>query len=335
MRQFYTKAGLLFLLVLLPLPARSVDVVPFDTFNQSPLAQIHGLPSIGSSTILPPGRWEGSLSVDAANSFVVRSDTGETLTLDGETYRFSLRARYGIARRFEAGIEIPYVVYGGGFLDGFIQDFHHFFGLPNGGREQAPQNRLLYRYRTAGTDGIDIQDSTSGLGDIRLTGGMQLFRQDGAEPLSVALRGSLKLPTGSSRRLLGSGGVDFTLWLSASETLKMPIFGDLTGFGAIGGMFMGDGDVLKEKQRDLAGTATLGFGWSPLSWLGLKVQANAHTSLYQGSRLSPVNGGSVQLVSGGTLAIGCGTVLDIGVSEDVIVETSPDVVFTLTLRKIF
>ncbi|HET6418882.1 MAG TPA: DUF3187 family protein [Geobacteraceae bacterium] len=322
-------------MVFLPRPADCVEITPFYTYNQSPLIQIHGLPAIDNAALVPVGRLGTLLSVDAANNFSVDSNASESVTLDGETYRFTLAGRYGIANGFEVGVDIPYVVHSGGFMDGFIQDYHHFFGFPNGGRESVPNGRLLYQYSSSYNDGVSLSDSTSGLGDIRLTGAMQLYRQDGETPRAVALRASLKLPTGNSHRLLGSGSTDFSLWLDASEDYKLPCLGHLTGFGAIGGMVMGDGDVLERQQRTAAGFASLGFGWSPIDWFALKLQANAHTPIYQDSSLREVNESSIQLVSGGTFAFTKNTSLDLGISEDVIVETSPDVVFTLTLRTMF
>lgn len=313
--------------------ARAVEIVPFYTFDQSPLVQVHGLPPIDNARLVSVGRVEGIVSADVASNFAIDSNNTERITLDGETYRFVLAARYGIAKGFECGIDIPYVVHSGGFLDGFIEGFHSFFGFPGGGRENAPRNRLLYEYAVNGSDRVNRSDSVSGLGDIRISGAMQLYGKE--DEAAVALRASLKLPTGDSGRLLGSGSTDFALWLTASEDCKLPALGHLTGFGAIGGMVMSAGDILKGQQRDLAGFGSLGIGWSPLSWLALKVQANGHTSLYQNSSLREINRSSLQLVSGGTLGVGKNTMLDIGVSEDVIVETSPDVVFTLTMRTLF
>jgi hypothetical protein len=106
-------------------------------------------------------------------------------------------------------------------------------------------------------------------------------------------------------------------------------------YGAAGGMALTDGDVLKDQQRNLAAFGSLGLGWSPLQWLALKVQADAHTSFYTGSNLKQVNSGSVQLVSGGTIGFSENTFLDLGVSEDVLVDTAPDVVFHLALRSRF
>ncbi len=335
LRIFIPFFVLFLFLTFFPRSAECVEITPFYTYNQSPLIQIHGLPAIDNASLVPIGRLGMLLSVDAANNFTIDSNTRENITLDGETYRFTLAARYGIARGFEVGLDIPYVAHSGGFMDGFIEDFHHFFGFPNGGRESAPRDRLLYHYASTYNDGINLSDSTSGVGDIRLTGAMQLYRKGDDAPRAVALRASLKLPTGNSHRLLGSGGTDFALWLDASEDYRLPALGHLTGFGAVGGMVMSEGDVLKRQQRTAAGFASLGFGWSPINWFALKVQANAHTPIYQNSSLREVNESSVQLVSGGTFAFTQNTSLDLGISEDVLVDTSPDVVFTLTLRTMF
>jgi hypothetical protein len=320
-------------LLLFPDMVRALEIVPFYTFNQSPLVQIHGLPPIDNSRLVPVDRVTGLVSADIASNFAIDSNGTERITLDGETYRFVLAARYGFAKGFECGIDIPYVVHNGGFLDGFIEGFHSFFGFPNGDRENAPRNRLLYAYGVNGNDRLNRTDSVSGLGDIRISSAMQLYNND--DGAAVALRAGLKLPTGNSSRLLGSGSTDFALWLTAGEDFKLPALGHLTGFGAIGGMVMSSGDILKGQQRDLAGFGSLGIGWSPLEWLAFKVQANGHTSLYRNSSLREIDGSSVQLVSGGSLGLGKDTMLDIGVSEDVIVQTSPDVVFTLTLRTLF
>jgi hypothetical protein len=254
--------------------------------------------------------------------------------LDGETYRFNLAARYGIAPGFQVGIDIPYLANSGGFLDGFIEGFHDTFGLSQGLRKSYPRNRLLYQYTRNGSTKVLVNDGSSGIGDIRLSGAWQLYH-DGAEaPRSVALHTSIKLPTGNSNRLFGSGSTDFALWITASDDYHLPL-GHLTLYGSAGGMALTNGSVLKDQQRNLAAFGSLGLGWSPLQWLALKVQADAHTSFYTGSSLKEVNSGSVQLVSGGTIGFSENTFLDIGISEDVVLDTAPDVVFHFALRNRF
>ncbi len=333
----FTVFLLLALAVMVPGTSAAVaamDIFPFQSSNQSPLIRVYGLPAIDSATVVSRGRFEGTLTADVTNNFAPGISQTEAVMLDGETYCFNLAARYGIAPGFQIGIDIPYLANGGGFLDGFIEGFHDTFGLPQGMRDSYPRNRLLYQYTRNGVTRVLVNDSSSGIGDIRLSGAWQLYHDGTEAPLAVALHGSIKLPTGNSNRLFGSGSTDFALWLTASDDFRLPL-GHLTLYGAAGGMTMTDGDVLEDQQRNLVGFGSLGIGWSPLGWLALKVQADAHTSFYTGSSLEQVNSGSVQIISGGTIGFTDDTFLDIGVAEDVLVDTAPDVVFHFALRSRF
>jgi hypothetical protein len=295
---------------------------------------IYGLPPLGDASLLPARKSDVRLIVDLANNYAKDSNPREDILLDGESTRISLDARYGITRGFELGLTVPYIILGGGFLDGFIEGYHSFFGFPQGGRDQAPRNRLLYTYQRDGQQRLQIDSSSAGLGDISLTGGWQLYRGENKPQRAVALRASLKLPTGDSDQLHGSGSTDFSLWVTASNDWKLGV-GHFTLFGAAGIMAMTDGKVLQDQQRNLVGFGGLGAGWSPLRWVAFKIQTNAHTSFYGDSELREVNADSAQLTVGGTLAFSDRTTLDIGVSEDLIVQTAPDVVFHFALRHRF
>ena len=314
--------------------AGPLDITPFQTSNQGPLVQVHGIPAPGSAEILAPQKSEARLALDIANNFSLSANSRESLTLDGESYRLSLALRYGFGRDMEAGIELPFVGQGGGVFDRFIEGWHDFFGLPDGGRPDAPRNRLLYQYERDGVERIRVDESGFGLGDIRLTGGYQLYRDGKPHPRLAALRASLKLPTGRSSELHGSGSTDVALWLTASDDYGLSI-GHLTLFGSAGGMAMTEGNVLPDQQRSVAGFGTLGAGWSPTDWIALIMQLSGHTPLYQGSGLTELTGNSLQLHSGGTLRLPGAILLDIAVSEDIAVDTAPDVALHLSLRRLF
>jgi len=322
-------------LMLTPDKAHCVEITPFYTQNQSPVAQIFGLPAAGDARLLAKGKFSALLAADMASNFAEDAKPRENILLDGESYRFTLALRYGITEHIEAGIDIPYVGQGAGFLDSFIIGWHDFFGLPQGGRKEAPRNRLLYTYAKDGRTKLLINDSDFGIGDIRFYGGMQLYNSGEKNPRSVALRASIKAPTGDSRELHGNGSTDFALWLTASDDYQLPSWlGHFTLFGAAGGMGMTRGDILGDQQRNVAAFGTLGFGWGPARWLALKAQVSGHTPFYQ-SELRELGKDALQLIVGGTLAFSPKTSLDIGVSEDIIVRTSPDVAFHLALKRLF
>ena len=319
---------------LFPHGLRAVEITPFYTQNQSPLVQIFGLPSIGEASLLPQRKIDARLMVDLANNYVSDSNPRESILLDGESTRIALDVRYGIAHGFECGVMIPYIILNGGFLDTFIEGYHNTFGFPQGGRDQAPRNRLLYQYQRDGIQRLKIDSSSTGLGDISLMGGWQLYRGENKPERAVALRAALKLPTGDSDQLHGSGSTDFSLWVTASDDWKLEV-GHFTLFGSAGIMAMTDGKVLQDQQRNWVGFGGLGVGWSPFRWIAFTIQTNAHTSFYRDSELREVNANSAQLTVGGTLGFSDRTALDIGVSEDIIVKTAPDVVFHFALRHRF
>lgn len=312
----------------------AMEIIPFQTSNQSPLIRIFGLPAMGSPSVVPQGRLEGSFTTDISNNYTFNTTGVESIMLDGETYRFALAARYGVAPGLEIGLTIPVMANSGGFLDGFIEGFHDFFGFSQGGRKSSPKDKLNYQYIRAGERKALVDSGSVGLGDIRLSGAWQLYDDGRENPRRVALHAGIKLPTGSSGRLMGSGSADFALWLTASDDYRLPL-GNLTLYGAGGALAMTDGDVMPDQQRNAVVFGSLGIGWSPLDWLAIKVQADGHTSFYNGSNLKQVNGGAVQLTSGGAFALTGDTFLDIGITEDVVVDTAPDVVFHLALRKRF
>ena len=331
-----TKRHLLILFILLWIPAEGhpFDILPFRTSNQSPLVMIYGLPSIGDARVLSKGEKELALVFDLANLYVDNSAANERIILDGETYRLNLTGRLGIASRFEAGFELPWIFQNGGFLDGFIENYHTTFGFRQNGRDQAPKGRLLFNYQRNGASLFRVDQSNSGIGDVRLTAGYQLYREAGEHSGALALRASLKLPTGDSNELRGSGSTDLALWLSAGKGWKTGS-GLWEVFGGGGVLGMTESDVLPDQQNHFVAFGSLGAGWSPLSWLALKVQFDGHTAFYRDSDLVELSSNSVQLVMGGTLYFSDRTSLDIGVSEDLVIKTAPDVVFHFALSHRF
>ena len=315
--------------------AADMEITPFTVSNQSPLVQIYGVPHDTGADIVPPGALRVGLNMDISSNYSVISSSREQITLDGETYRTTVSARFGVTPKFEAGIEIPYYVQGGGFLDGFIIDWHNTFGLPQGGRDTAPKNRVNYSYRKDGVQKLRMNRSSSGVGDISLTGGFSLYDiREASHHDRLALKGTVKLPTGDSSYLFGSGGTDVSLQL-CGNMINYSEWGSLSMYGSVGALAMSRSDVLRDQQKQFAGVGTVGFGWGPASWISFKVQLNGNTSLYSNSSLDEISKNAVMIIFGGALRFPGEFLLDIGVAEDLSVGTAPDVSFHLGLSKRF
>jgi len=331
-----TKLSIYFLL-LLPavLHAADMEITPFRVTNQGPLVMIQPLPAESSAGIAPKGKFFSALTFDLANSYTSSTEGKETILLDGESYRWTLSTRYGLTDRIEVGIEIPWVSYSGGFLDSFIIDWHDTFGMPQGGRNGAPKNKINYSYAKSGSQRLLMDSSGSGLGDLVLTGGMQLYAEKSAAVHdSVALRSTVKLPTGDSDSLRGSGALGGSVSLCGSSN-HFTEWGTLGLFGSVGGMISAKGDVLQDQQEPVAAFGTFGFGWGPAPWISFKAQIHVNTPLYKDSSLSELSDPAVMLVMGGALQLPGDYQLDIGVSEDIAVATAPDVAIHVGLSKVF
>jgi hypothetical protein len=220
-------------------------------------------------------------------------------------------------------------------LDGLIENWHDAFGLPQGGRDDAPRNRLHYFYtETDEKEDIDFSDSGTGLGDTSIYLAYQLNQNSPTVRRYIALRGGIKLPTGNSDQLRGSGATDFHLRLAASdgETLKSL---DVTLFASVGALWLGHGDILADKQQRTVGFGSFGLGWSALKRVTVKVQIDAHTNFFSDSQLKQIDSPSAQLATGGTIKISDNLAVDLCVVEDIVVDTAPDVTFQLALSYLY
>lgn len=332
------RVGLLGALVLLgsvwlPTLACGYEIEPLTTRNLTPAVIGFGLPALGPARVLKAHETRLQGTLDIANNFNEEGGGGETLRFDGETYRLALAADYGIGNGFEIGAELPLISHREGFLDGFIENWHSVFGLPQSGRDVTPHNRLDYRYARSDGGGFALDSETTALGDLALRAAWQCWR-DAAAGRALALRASLKLPTGDAQKLTGSGGADLALWLSGEQRSGSGA-GALVLYGGGGMLFSSDGELLADQRRNLVGLVNLGLGWQPTRGVGLQLQFDGHSAFYDRSQLKELNAFAGELAIGGSLALGERTALELAVVEDIIVKTAPDVVFHLALRHTF
>lgn len=307
--------------------AWATQEAPFDTSNQSPLIQIYGLPGISAAQILAPGATRVGVHFEAANHFLAQAGGSEYLYLDGETHRTTLKLYRGLSAGREVGVELPYVGHDGGFLDSFIEGWHDFFGFPQHGRDEMPRNQLLLRYERNGSTRVDLTQPVAGLGDARLVAGQALDS-------STALRLSIKLPSGDSTRLLGSGGADVALWVSTA-CRQTACSGSVYGYGGAGLLWTDKGDVLPDLQRRWIAFGSAGLHWRALSKLTLGAQIDGHTPFYDDTALTPIAQGSIQLALGGIWRLHRAHAVELAVIEDVAIDTAPDVVIRLGVRSMF
>jgi hypothetical protein len=313
----------LLLLSFASLPA-AADVV-FPVFNQSTLSRGFALPVLGADRVLLPGQDTWRYQLDWSNEFVVdQAPQGvkapnETVVLQGETMRYALAWQYGVFPGFDAGIEVPLLYASGGILDPVIQIWHKAFGLPDGGREYAPNNRYLFQYVRDGQVVLNQTQGAVDLGDVELNAGWQLFD-------NVALRGMVKLPTGSVSKLTG-GNPGGALWLDYD-----PFAGSRRWFGFLsaGASMNGNNDEIPGLQRQFLGLAGAGAGWRAWPHTSFMAQLYFHTPLYHGSEIDAIEHVGLQFAFGGRYDFNRHLLMNLGAQEDLVVDSSPDISFHLS-----
>lgn len=323
-------AGAAASLLPLPLSVSAADTTaPFPTANRSPLLLPVGLPDARGAGLLPAGATQLRSTLELANTSIYEPspcDDSCALALDGETTRLALAVEHGLGHGWEASFTVPILRHSGGFLDEVIEGWHDVFGLPNGDRENYPQDRLRYHYRPD-SGGFALEDTTSGVGDLQLG----LARRLGDY---FAVRAQLELPTGDAADLTGSGGTDLAASLHFSSNGNGAGANPATRYYShisAGAVLHEDGDLLTaEGERWLVfGSATV--GWRVTERWHLKAQLDAHSAAWNSPR-EAIGEYSAQLVLGATARLGRQWAIDFAFSEDIVVERSPDIVFQFGLR---
>ena len=296
---------------------------PIYLANQNPFVQIFGLPKAEAGFITPKGNLDATFAYYVSNNaYSDDADNGETMIWDGETAQYTMKLRYGLCDRLELGIDVPYIQHSGGYLDSVIRNFHSFVGFPNDRQEEFKKNQIHYQ-----VDGKDVMTkSQSGLGDIRFTAAVPLLPESRQARRHLSVRSVLKLPTGDSDFLLGSGGTDLSAGLAYSDQALLKAINTVLTAN-LGIVYLGDSDVLSDKQLNVAGYGGVSMGWRALSWLDLKIQLDMHSAMYD-SELVQL-GSSLQLLAGGSIYLPGHVLLDLGISEQLITDATPDVGFYL------
>lgn len=293
--------------------------------NLSPGTWLFGLPR-SRGALAPSSGAAVDWTVEHANNFSARSGNGLTVIFDGSTTVTSLAVRSAAGTGWEWGLEVPFVHHGGGFTDGFIEGYHDLVGLPGGGREAVPRNRLDYRIIADGQELVNVTDSGMHLGDVRAWAGYRLHSAPGRE---AVLRAMAEAPTGALEHLSGSDTTDLSLALDLVDARWLEAF-NVQVTATAGITRPGDADLLRERQRDVVWSGHLGLH-RPLTrrWT-MTLQLDAHTALFD-TGVAPFAEGAVLGTVGSTVDLSPRVRLHLGIVEDLTPHRAPDVVLLVAL----
>jgi hypothetical protein len=316
-REFYLVAALL----TAASPAAAQDVL-FNVDNQHPLLQIHAPPAPGERAAIGPGLWRWDLALRLNNNAIQEGDVAaERLVLDGETYRTALTLSRGLVPGLAVSATVPLVAHSSGFMDEFISDWHDLWGLSNARRNGFENNQLEFSYVRGGTELVALRESARGLGDMRLDLDWHVRAAHHGER-SLVLRAGVKLPTGSSDRLLGSGGTDLSLQLLSSDHRSLEAR-NVSLAWSLGALWLGESDVLDTLRKDFVGIASAGLRWHMTPRFEAGMQLDMHTAMYD-SELRTLGRGGVQLSTGFGIRLRGGGLVELAMTQNLRTDTTPD-----------
>jgi hypothetical protein len=311
------QAALLVSLALFAFAQSSLASCGYATRNLNPILQPFYLPTHAGFS--DDDGWRIDHSLYITNTSQEESKGDEYLLIDVENYRYELGLRHR-RDRWLTRVDVPMVSNRGGELDGFIEDWHDLFGLPQGDRDNHPQDQINIGYSRDGTIEYRQESSSSGLADISLAMGYQA--QNGTTWFA-----GIELPTGSADNYSGNEAVDLALWLSHQWQLD----DETCSFALFGVSLPGDGGDLEGLIVDQIWVSQVGMGFQINPSVVATAQLDMHSSTIDDSDLTAF-GNSLQIQLGlGFPQLFDNHRLDLFLSEDILVESAPDISFGIRL----
>ena len=285
------------------------------------LARAFALPALGDGAVLARGRSETRWTLDLTNEYVAEGNcAAECIVLDGETARLRFSHRRGVGDGWDVSFEASALDRGGGFLDGWIEDWHDTFGLPSGGRDMAVDDQYRFHYERQNTVLLDQARGGTGIGDATFTLGRRL---GGA----TTLRAMVKLPTGDEDALEGGtrGGA---LWLERALALPR----GWSGYLAAGTSYSDRGAALPDLQNRAVLFGGFGLAIPLTPAIRLAAQLQGHSRLFDDSALTPLARAGAPLTLGLQFRTGARGGFELGFQEDPSVNGSPDFAAYFSVR---
>ena len=287
--------------------------VGLATRDLNPVLQPVYLPT--QAPVNPDNGWRIDHSIYITNTLQEENESGEDLVIDAENYRYELGFSYR-KDQWLAQVNIPFVANNGGELDGLIDSWHEFFGLPEGDRDKFPKDELNIEYLRDGIEQFSQDSDTSGLGDLSIAIGFESQHE-------TRYFIGIELPTGSESDFSGNEAVDFAIWVSREKRIDE----EMSLYGLLGLSFPADDGALEGLIVDEIWVAQLGLEYRFNDKLVGIAQLDLHSETIEDSDLDAF-GESLQIQLGlGFTGLFENHRLDLFFSEDILVGTAPDITF--------
>jgi hypothetical protein len=308
------------ILVVLGCGTASAGQGPLAVQNRFPLHLVFLTPRPAGTELPGKGHLASTLSVDYNSVYVDEQSSRWSVLADMEMTVVELSLVYGITSRFAVSAQIPFVSMNDGFLDGFLENFHDAFGLPNYGREDRPENSFAYDMNKDGLAWFDSDGGELRWADMTVSGQMHLFRVGVSRKWSGTLLSSVKLPIGDESRVYGSGRLDAGIFLPTQwDGQKWSLY-LMPGYIWHSDPKTRGADVSARNSFSMFGG--LGYAYSDRTrWF---LQLNYSSSPIEKTGISTLDDGAVEMTIGFRHMLNENWRVEFAFSEDIFTRTAPD-----------
>jgi hypothetical protein len=199
--------------------------------------------------------------------------------------------------RCSVDLSVPFISYGGGFMDGFLEDYHELGGFPDYGRSLRPKNEFACVVKKDDKTWFEMEQHGLHPGDARLDLTCSLT---GGSRFKAALQAGVKFPTGDPDGGFGSGKTDFGVFLLTRST-----FNRLVVYFNPGVIVPKDPETLGAdiSYRTMA-TLFAGFEYIKSPLWSFSAQFNGFTSPLSNTGIDVLDNPSVELALGFSRKLG-------------------------------
>lgn len=317
--------------LLSPRPAAAADRGPLQVQNRFPLHLMFLTPRPVSALTPAAGGMEATLAVDYSSVYVNESSRQWLVLMDMELAVVDMSVAYGLTRRAAIRLDVPLVHMTGGFMDGFLKDYHDALGVGNYGRENRPENSFAYRIDKAGATWLEGDSGGLRLADVTVSGQYALLSPSAGAPVHASLLASLKLPTGDPHQGYGSGRVDAGIFVPAQYQT-----GPWTIYGMPGLIWHGDPDTLGADVSARASLSVfLGAAYAASRRWQWLAQLNYFSSPLEETGIATLDDGAIELELGLRRILNPDWHIEVAFCEDIFTISAPDFTVHLGLVRSF
>jgi hypothetical protein len=162
------------------------------------------------------GTLQGRREIGPAELDAIRALPGENYLADFELGLLDITFQYKFSSQWGAYLVLSGVHYGGGFLDGAIEDFHDTFGFSDFGRPAVVRNGTSYILDLKNSQVALFEAPTSG-GLLDPTIGLRYSGLRFGKNWQVILEAAAKVPVRGRRVLLSTGRTDYGLQMTLQK----------------------------------------------------------------------------------------------------------------------